>query len=114
MRLLSFDRAKRVIRSPLMPLIELLILIFAGGTLVMRAVETAPGRLDELPLGLAVLALAGQLGLEGSRWQLAPAYLVVAILVSVGVWRWLTNEPDRQVLAWISWGLIAATLAAVT
>jgi predicted dienelactone hydrolase len=97
-----------------MPLIELLILIFAGGTLVMRAVEAAQGRFEELLLGLAVLVLAGQLGLEGSRWQLAPAYLVVAILVSAGVWRRMTNEPDRQVIAWVSWGLIAATLAAVT
>lgn len=97
-----------------MPLIELLILIFAGGTLVMRAVEAVQGRFDDLLLGLAVLALAGQLGLEGSRWQLAPAYLVVAILISPRVWRWLTKEPARQVIAWISCGLIAATLATVT
>jgi len=108
------DRKQGVIQSPVMPLIELLILIFAGGTLVVRAVEVAQGRLDELLPGLAVLALVGQLGLEGIRWQLAPAYLVVAILASAGVSRWFTNGPIPQVIAWISWGLIAVTFAAAT
>jgi dienelactone hydrolase len=94
--------------------IELLILFFAGGTLVARAVAVAQGRLDWLLLGLAVLALVGQLGLEGIRWQLAPAYLLVAIIISADVWRSSTNAPGPQVLAWLSWALVAATLAVAT
>jgi predicted dienelactone hydrolase len=110
--ILARSQVNRIIPFPIMSVSELLILIFITVALVAPAVWIIPGRLAWLLPSLAALAIVGQLGLEGLRWQLGPAYLAGIILLITAAWRSTTNEPAPQVIVWIGWGLMIATLAA--
>jgi hypothetical protein len=78
-----------MLRESLMHLFEALLIVFGGQlTLAAAAMGARRPRWTHL-LPLVLLApLGAHLGLEGPRWQMGPAYLVVAGACALGALRY--------------------------
>jgi predicted dienelactone hydrolase len=92
-------------------LIELLAITSAGLALLTFGVAGSAPRIASLVL--LAITTAGQIGVQGFRWQLAPIYLCSTILLAVTFTDHRLTGSTVSIAAWGSAALVAAALIAV-